>query len=152
MPYLEDKWPKKDITSWGKTKVEPPPPRSLEDSPCYLRTTSEWNTTSVPFQSRWTRDSIREAENPAWPGSQVPSSRRQHLVTLGVESADTPKVPRGQCLWQTLFQATDIWAPSLPENRCLPRPGGLCQASGGGIWFPDPSENSLHRWECGLQK
>jgi hypothetical protein len=38
-------------------------PQSLEDSPCDLRTTGEWNTTSVPIQSRGTWDSIREAEN-----------------------------------------------------------------------------------------
>ena len=50
------------------------PQGPLEDSPCYLRNTGEWNTTYVP-------DSIREAENPAGPGSQVPSSRHQHLVT-----------------------------------------------------------------------
>ena len=37
---------------------------------------------------------IREAENPAWPGSQVPSGWPQDQVTLGTESADTPKVPR----------------------------------------------------------
>jgi hypothetical protein len=30
------------------------PPRSLEDSPCDLRTAGEWNTTSVPFQSHGT--------------------------------------------------------------------------------------------------
>jgi hypothetical protein len=38
---------------------------------------------------------IREAENLAWPGSQVPSSQHQHQVTLGAKLADTPKVPRG---------------------------------------------------------
>ena len=38
-------------------------PRSLEDSPCYLRITGEWNTTLVPFQSCGTWDSSREAEN-----------------------------------------------------------------------------------------
>jgi hypothetical protein len=37
---------------------------------------------------------IRDAENLNWPGSQVPSSRPKHQVTLGSESADTPKVPR----------------------------------------------------------
>jgi hypothetical protein len=29
-------------------------------------------------------------------------------------------------LRKTLFQATDIQAPSLPEERCPPHPGGLC--------------------------
>ena len=69
------------------------PPRSPEDSPRDLRTYGEWNTTSVPIQSHRTWDSIREAENPAWPGSQLPSSQCQHRVTLGTELADTPKVP-----------------------------------------------------------
>jgi hypothetical protein len=40
---------------------------------------------------------IREAENPAWPGSQVPSSQHQHRVTLDTESADTPQGP-----WRSL--------------------------------------------------
>jgi hypothetical protein len=31
--------------------VDGHPPMSLEDSPHNLRTTSEWNTTSVPIQS-----------------------------------------------------------------------------------------------------
>jgi hypothetical protein len=34
---------------------------------------------------------------------------------LGTESADNPKVPRGQLLRQTPFQAPDIWAPSLSQ-------------------------------------
>ena len=41
------------------------PPKSLENSPHDHRTTSEWKTTSVPFQSHGTRDSIREAGNPS---------------------------------------------------------------------------------------
>jgi hypothetical protein len=41
------------------------PQGPLEDSPCDLRTTREWNTTSVPIQSHRTRDSIREAGKPA---------------------------------------------------------------------------------------
>ena len=51
------------------------PQVTLEDSPCHLRTTGEWNTTSAPIQSFRTWDSIREAEKPAWPGSQIPSSQ-----------------------------------------------------------------------------
>ena len=69
------------------------PQDPLEDSPRDLRTTGECNTTSVPIQSQGTWDSIREAENPTWPGSQIPSGQHQHRVTLGTESADTPKVP-----------------------------------------------------------
>jgi hypothetical protein len=38
---------------------------------------------------------IMEAENQAGPGSQVPSGQCQHRVTLGLESSDTLKVPRG---------------------------------------------------------
>ena len=48
---------------------------------------------------------------------------------LGTELADTPKHPRGQLLRQTLFQAPEIQAPSLPEERCPPCPGGLCRST-----------------------
>ena len=102
------------------------PTRSLEDSPCNLRTSGECNTTSVSIQSHRAWNSIREAENTAWPGSQILSGRHQHQVTLGAESADTPKVPRGQLLRKTPFQAPDIWAPSLPEERWPSGPGGHC--------------------------
>jgi hypothetical protein len=57
------------------------PQGPLENSPHDLRTTGEWNTTSVPIQSRRTWDSIRETEKPAWPGSQIPSGWHQHRVT-----------------------------------------------------------------------
>jgi hypothetical protein len=63
-------------------------PRSVEDSPHDLRTTGKWNTASIPFQLRRTWGSIREAENPAWPGIQVSSSQHQHWVTLDAESVD----------------------------------------------------------------
>ena len=39
-----------------------------------------------------------------------------------------PRSPRGQLLRQTPFQAPDIRAPSLPEERCPPGPGGYCQS------------------------
>ena len=42
-----------------------------------------------------------------------------------------PKVPRGQLLRQTTFQAPDIGAPFLPEEICPPRQGGLCQSTWG---------------------
>ena len=101
----------------------------LEYSPCYLRTTCEWNTTSVPIQPHGTWDSISsKAGNPTSTGSQVPSGRRRHL---GTESADTPKFPRGQFLRQTLFRALDILAHSLPEERYPPCPRGLCQSTQG---------------------
>jgi hypothetical protein len=115
------------------------PTRSLEDSPCNLRTSGECNTTFVPIQSHGTWDSIREAENPAWPASQFPSGLCQHLITLGAELEDTPKVPRGQLLRQILFHAPDIWVPSLPEERCPPCPGGLCWSTWGShlsFWIP----------------
>jgi hypothetical protein len=67
------------------------PPRSLEDSPHDLRTSGEWNTTSAPIQSHRTWDSIREAENPAWSGSQVPSGRRQHWVTWAQSERTPPR-------------------------------------------------------------
>jgi hypothetical protein len=105
--------------------------RSQLTSPCNLRTSGKWNTTSVPFQMRRTWDSIREAENPAWPGPQVPSSPCQHLVTGDAQSADTPKVPRRQLLRQISFWVSDIRAPSLPEERCPPCPGGFCQSAWG---------------------
>jgi hypothetical protein len=38
---------------------------------------------------------IREAENPAWSGAQVPSGPHQHRGTLGMESEDTRKVYTG---------------------------------------------------------
>jgi hypothetical protein len=66
---------------WAWSRWTRPYPRYLEDSPSDLRTTGEWSTTFVPFQSLGTRDYIREAENPAWPGLQVPSSQRQHQFT-----------------------------------------------------------------------
>jgi hypothetical protein len=87
--------------TWAQSQQTPW--RSLEDSPCDLRISGEWNKTSVPIQSHWTWDSIREAEKPAWPGSQIPSDWCQHWGTLGTKLADTPKVPRGQLLRQTLF-------------------------------------------------
>jgi hypothetical protein len=37
---------------------------------------------------------IREAENPAWPESQVPSGQCQNLGILSRESTDTPKIPQ----------------------------------------------------------
>ena len=53
--------------------------------------------TQLLFQSNRTGPEtalIREAEKVDWPGSQVPSGLRQHLVNEGMESADIPKVPR----------------------------------------------------------
>ena len=41
---------------WARSRQAPP--RSPEESPWDLRTSGEWNTTSVPIQLRGTRDSI----------------------------------------------------------------------------------------------
>jgi hypothetical protein len=44
-----------------------------------------------------------------------------------------------QLLGQTPFRAPNIRAPSLPEERCLPLTGGLCQStwmSHLGSWIP----------------
>jgi hypothetical protein len=70
------------------------PPRSREDSPRDLRTTFEWNTSSVPFQSHGTR--IREAKK--WP-DQGHKSLRVDTITGSpwARSWQTPlhKVTRG---------------------------------------------------------
>ena len=56
-------------------------------------------------------------------------------------------------LWgQTLFQAPDIWAPSLPEKRCPPGRALTAGAGEGAILYPRPSETSLHRSALRLQK
>jgi hypothetical protein len=71
---------------------------------------------------------IREAENTALPGSQVPSGPHQYLGTLGRESSDTTRSPqdsprdhRTSGEWITnsamrQFRTPDIWAPSLQEE------------------------------------
>lgn len=42
-----------------------------------------------------------------------------------------------ELLGQIPFQDPDIPTPSLPEERCMPRPGGFCLgASGGAILGP----------------
>jgi hypothetical protein len=71
--------------------VQGHPQGPLEDSPLDLRTTGEWNTTSVPPQSRGTWDTTKETEKPAWTGSQIPSGLCQHQVTLGVQWRTRPR-------------------------------------------------------------
>jgi hypothetical protein len=128
------------------------PQGPLEDSPLDLRTTPEWNTTSVPIQSPGTWDSIREAGNTAWPGSKVSSSRHQHLVTCS------------QSQWKPLrFLRTASETDPISGSRhpgTFPARGELSALPGRALlehlgepsWFPDPSETSLCRWECGQQK
>jgi hypothetical protein len=59
---------------------------------------------------------------------------------LGEESGETPKVPRGQLLRQTLFRDPDIRALSLPEERCPPREG-FARAPGEAILVPGTLQN-----------
>jgi hypothetical protein len=57
--------------------------------------------TQLLLQSNHTRPEtalIRKAENPAWPGSQVPSVWHQHWGTLDAELADTLKIPKGRSM------------------------------------------------------
>jgi hypothetical protein len=114
----------------------PPPPRSLEDSPCDLRTTSEWNTISVPFQSCGTWDSIRKAENPAWPGSQVPSDQRQHQVTWA-RNRRSPSRSQEDSVWSRPHFRLQT-SRHLPCQRTgvLPTREGFAWAHGEAILVP----------------
>ena len=49
-----------------------------------------------------------------------------------------------QLLEQTLFQAPDIWAPSLPEDRCPPHLGGPCWST----WGSHLGSRILQRLVC----
>ena len=51
--------------------------------------------TQLLFQSNSVGPEIALEKKKTGPGAQVPSGRHQYLVTLGVESLDTPRVPRG---------------------------------------------------------
>ena len=124
----------------------------LEDSPCAFRTTCEWNTTSFPIQSFWTWDSISEAGNPAWPGSQVPSGQHQHQVTWA-QSWQTPPRSLEDRFWERpRFRVqTTGHLPCQSEVSALPRKA-LPEHLGEPSSFPGPSETSLYTWECGLHK
>jgi hypothetical protein len=71
---------------------------------------------------------------------------------LGKESEDILNVPRGQLLRQTPFLAPDIQAPSLPEDRCPPHPGGLCWSTWGSHLGSRIPLRLVCTSECGLQK
>ena len=68
-------------------------PRSPEDSPSDLRITGEWNTTSVPIQSG-PKTTVGKQKTGLTRGTS-PFQSVKALGYLGLESADTPKVPRG---------------------------------------------------------
>jgi hypothetical protein len=53
-----------------------------------------------------------------------------------------------QLLGQTLLRASDIQAPSLPEERCLPRPGGLCRSQRDGTWGSHLGSQISQRQVC----
>ena len=109
---------------WTQTRLMVP--RSPEDSPCNLRITREWKTTSVPIQTHRTWDSIREAECWTDQGHKsllvCVSTDRQALPLLEDSPHDlritgkrnTTSVPIH--LWQACDRRnTDIWA--LPDHR-----------------------------------
>ena len=110
------------------------PLRSLEDSSHDLRTTGEWNTSSVPFQS--CRTSIREAENPAWPGLQVPTGRHQHWVTWE-RSRRTPPRSLEDSFWgRPHFRLQIYWHLPCQRTGVLPALEGFAGASGEAILVP----------------
>jgi hypothetical protein len=60
---------------------------------------------------------------------------------------DTPLLGQAeatQLLGQTPFQAPDIWAPSLPEDRCPPHLGGPCWST----WGSHLGSRILQRLVC----
>jgi hypothetical protein len=71
---------------------------------------------------------IKEADNPAWSGAQVPSGPLQYRDSFCTEFLDTPKVltgPSGDLKtsgeWNTTsarrqVRTPNIWAPSLQEE------------------------------------
>jgi hypothetical protein len=112
------------------------PQGPLEDSPHNLRTTGEWNTTSVPIQSRWTWDSIREAEKPAWPGSQIPSSRRQHQVTWVQSQQTSPRFLEDSFWGRPLFGLQTSRHLPCQRTGVLPAQEGFARALGEAILIP----------------
>ena len=116
---------------WHRVSGHPQGP--LEDSPCDLRTTCEWNTTSVPIQLSRTWDSIRKAGNLTWPGSQVPSSQCQHWVTWAQSQRTPPRSLEDSFLDKPRFGLQT--SGHLPCQRRGVRPAreGMAEAPGGAI-------------------
>jgi hypothetical protein len=82
-------------------------PRSLEDSPCYLRITGEWNTTLVPIQLWWACDS-RSKDTRA-----LPDQRLQFLL-IGTG------IPWFQTHQTAPWFQTHQTAPQSSEETLLP--------------------------------
>ena len=111
-------------------------PRSLEDSPHYLRATGKWNTTSVPSQLHGTWDRIREAVNTAWPGSQVPSGQRQHWVAWA-RSLKTPQRSLEDSFWdRPCFRLQKTRHLPFQRTSVLPARVGFARTPGEAILFP----------------
>ena len=78
------------------------------------------------------------------------------LVDIHLDKNGQPRVSNRtaegtQLLVQTLFWGPDIQAPSLPGERC-PTRRALSEQVMEPSWIQDPSETSLFRWRCRLQK
>jgi hypothetical protein len=105
-------------------------PQSLEDSPCDLRITGEWNTTSVPIQSCGTWDSLKEAENrPDQGHKSLPVST--NTVSPWVLSQRTP--PQSLEDFPRSLRTTEQTAPCSSKQTPLPGtvtgPGSLTTGS-----------------------
>jgi hypothetical protein len=65
----------------------------------------------------------------------VTGSLRHQSVQVRLWTTEATKllgqVEATQLLGKTPFRVLDIWSPSLPEERCLPLLGGLCQSTWG---------------------
>jgi hypothetical protein len=112
------------------------PPRYLEVSPHDLRISGEWNTTFVPIQLCGTWDSIRGAENPAWPGSQVPSSLCQHRVTWAWSQRTLPRSLEDSYWGRPHFGLQTSGHLPCQRSGVCPTPEGIATAPGGAILFP----------------
>jgi hypothetical protein len=120
------------------------PHGSLEDSPPELRNTGEWNTTSVPIQSRGTWDSIREAEKPAWPGSQTPSGQCQHWVTWAWSWWTPPRTLEDSFWGRPHFNLQTTGHLPCQRRGIFPAQEGFARAPGGTLLVP----RSLWDWSA----
>jgi hypothetical protein len=94
---------------------------------------------------------MREAENSAWPGSQVPSGQHQHWVTW-VWSRWTPPRSLEDSFWgRSRFSPQTSGHLNCQKRGVHPTQRALPEHLGEPSWFPDPSNTTLCRWECGLE-